>query len=45
MLYGFVAKVAHFPIQKAKKLFLKSTLEVTSFHINVTNIYGVCSTG
>jgi hypothetical protein len=29
----------------SKKLFLKSTLEVTSFHINVTNIYGVCSTG
>ena len=31
--------------KKKKKLFLKSTLEVTSFHICVTNIYGVCSTG
>ena len=28
---------------KGKKLFLKSTLEVSSFHIYVTNIYVVCS--
>ena len=39
------SKGSSFPNTKGKKLFLKSTLEVTSFHINVTNIYGVCSTG
>lgn len=33
------SKGSSFPNTKGKKLFLKSTLEVTSFHIYVTNIY------